>query len=233
VKGNRDFYGNDKIDILLVNDSKGLDDADQYIRSYRMGEFSRVAFLADVAAENPMWQLGQHGWGYVVIDADGNLQGIDVRADRLGSLLAESTGISAATSVKAEFASSLIEATDITKIQDFIPETVKTRLTVTLELQEGWHVYGPEENNPTPTVVKVAYDSRFKIGEAQLPKASPAAGGKTTINGPVEITFDVEIPKGTPIGHHLVHGTIKFMTCNKEKCRRPQTVRWKADVMLE
>jgi len=101
-------------------------------------------------------------------------------------------------------------------------------LTVTLAIDNGWHLYGPNPDAEfvKPSNVSVAPNDAFKIGEVHLPssKAYRDPVLQQTLNvyeGDVEFTVPVSVHKDAEIGPSELAITVNTQACDNERCLQP------------
>ena len=236
VKGHIDYFGKDNISVLLLNNTGDEDtaDANDILETYQMQEYPRVQMEWEECAQQLMAEFGQFGWGYVVIGADGNLLGVNVESDNLGALLAKGVEQAAPVPVEHPVQAKFTDVEEPTDFSDSIltEEKRTASLNVTIHLPEGWYVYGPDTEKEVPTELTIRHSAGFVFGVPTFSEGRSTADGATHLDGPVKITIPVEIPKGTPIGHHFVHGTVRFQASNEEQSQPETELTWAADCFL-
>ena len=231
MKGAIDYLGSDKFDILLVNDEHTgkRERADVFIERSGMQADPRVHSDTKWHRRKVFAETGQLSWGYTVIGPDGNLVGVNLYAHQLYPALEKAIGADTGDDESGFKLTAKVKSSVKFGFARKLKEDRKTVLTVKLDLPDGFHVYGPGAKNPAPTALKIAYAPGLKIGEPVFPEGKPGHDGAVRLEGPVTIKVPVTLPKGMPIGHHVVHGTLQFMACNAERCLPVQTRTWMAD----
>jgi hypothetical protein len=241
VQGNIDYFGKDRLTYLLYDCGGTSPDtvraSEERLATYDMRGFDVVRTDFDRAGIELSEMFGHFGYGAMVIDANGNLRGANLHGDQVFMLLRQ-----------------LLEPNATGDEDDAPTFRVRTRLTVTqkprvgfdisrnlprpmlatvlveLQLPDGYHVYGTADTNPTPTVLTVGYSRGMQVGKPELQDAVEVGAGVQHAKGPVRFRVPIELPKGTPIGQYVIHGTLRFMACDAEKCLPPTEVKWHAVV---
>ena len=231
MQGIIDYYGDDAVCALLVNDSgdERAKAADEYIERYGMDEYPRVRMETEACGRKLLSELGQFGWGYVVVGADGKLHGVNLHSTELEAAVASGLGIDPDEEEPFHATARVIDRKggSLFNLSERMKKPLHATVEVTLTLPEGWYVRGAVAPDAVPTSVEVGYPGCFEFGEAKLPSGTPAPGGGERLFGPVRITVPMTVPKGTPIGKFLIHGTVRAMACNADRCLPPMEIPWK------
>lgn len=243
MKGLINQYGEDKLAYVLLNvggnTPRDVKRADERIATYGMQGFPRVRPDYDEARRLLPSAFAQFGYGYFVMDAAGRLTATGLLGKRLEKHLAELLGPEPLEADEANPASQLrLQAKVCDKqgghegrdVSYRLPTDLTCEIAIDLVLPEGYHVYGTSKANPTPTEVRVAYSAGMKLGTARLHNAEGDASGIQTVSDRALLRVPVTIPKGTPIGSYLAHGTVRFMACNDEGCLPPIELPWSVKI---
>ena len=242
MQGNIDYFGKDRLAYLLY-DCGGTSTADvtaseERLRTYGMRDFDVVRTDFDAAGRELPALFGHFGYGAMVIDAAGKLRGANLHGDQVFALLRQLLEPAADTDEdEAAEASRLLVRTSVDVKQRgrtglSISKTLTRPMTATvvieLQLPEGYHVYGMAAGNPTPTTVAVRYAAGVTTGQPEMQNLKDVGDGVQHAHGPVRIQVPVELPKDTPVGQYVVHGTLRFMACNDSQCLPPIERKWHA-----
>lgn len=242
MKGNIDYFGKDRLSYLLY-DCGGADAADvsaseERLATYGMRDFDVVRTDFATAGRELPARFGHFGYGAMVIDAAGNLRGANLHGPQVFALLQRLLDPAAASADKDEGAATALRARTKVAVKErgrvglSVSKTLTRPMTATIEIElqlpEGYHVYGTAASNPTPTTVVVRYGAGVTVGEPQMLELQDVGDGVQHAKGPVRIHVPVELPKDTPIGEYVVHGTVRFMACNEQQCLPPSSVKWHA-----
>ncbi len=237
MKGNTNYFGDDRLSYILLNVDKGhakrdQDAADERINAYGMQKFSRVHSTEDMRRIMPQL-FGQFGYGYVVIDPKGRLRGSGLHAPEVASLLSEIFLEPKGTPGEEPVVTCKIEDRKGGRKGLFdVSKTLSLDLTATLivelDLPDGYHVYGSGPANPEPTKLTMEYAAGLETGPPEILNIKGKAEGIQHAEGPVRIAVPVRVPKGTAIGEYPLHGKLRFMACNKDHCLPPMELRWRA-----
>jgi thiol:disulfide interchange protein DsbD len=116
----------------------------------------------------------------------------------------------------------------------------KLTAVVTAAIDEGWHVYAPDEANVGPrpvelTIVKspvFAAAGKFEAPEPE--REMDEAFGQITASYTDEATFrlPVAVAAAAPGGPHALEIDISFQACDGNICLPPKAVRVKASVTV-
>jgi uncharacterized protein YyaL (SSP411 family) len=97
---------------------------------------------------------------------------------------------------------------------------------VTLEMEDGWHVYGPARQGGmyTPTDFRLSGDEQLRLGGVEYPPAEDMELGDARV--PVyhgQTRFDVEIrtDKAASPGEHEARLTVRYQPCRDMRCLEP------------
>ena len=230
MKGTQNKNGADNLEILLINNGghgkRTIKSAQMRVERYGMERYPRIRFDSDQFDSEVAAAFGQYSYGKVVINKEGILVGINVRGNEFTTLVEESCGTVAPEFPLEGFALKA-KAVDLSGGTGGIFDTsdkLKTDLTGNIELQvklpKGWHVSGGAGDAPQ---VSVAYSGAAEVGPLQAWKPS-----EENPNPPLRLTL--KLPKDTPIGRYLIHGTIGFVACDDDGCLPPVELPW--DVVL-
>ncbi len=246
MQGNIDYFGKDKLAYLLY-DCGGTSPGDvtaseERLTTYGMRGFDVVRTDMDTSARELPALFGHFGYGAMVIDAAGNLRGANLHGEQVFALLQQllepataadgkedgeeddaSTrlGVRTKVDVKQRGRTGLSVSKTLTR-----PMTATVRIE--LQLPDGYHVYGMTAGNPTPTTVAVRYAAGVTAGTPEIQNLKDVGDGVQHAHGPVRIHVPVELPAGTPIGQYVVHGTVRFMACDAQRCLPPTELKWHA-----
>jgi hypothetical protein len=242
VQGNIDYFGKDRLTYLLY-DCGGTSPADvtaseERLRTYGMRDFDVVRTDFDAAGRELPALFGHFGYGAMVIDAAGNLRGANLHGDQVFALLQQLLEPGAeAEADEDDPATRLRVRTKVNvkqrgraglSVSKALTQPMTATVVIELQLPEGYHVYGMAAGNPTPTTVAVRYAAGVTAGQPEMQNLQDVGDGVQHAKGPVRIHVPVELPKGTPIGQYVVHGTLRFMACNDSQCLPPIERRWHA-----
>lgn len=243
MQGNIDYFGKEKVAYLLY-DCGGTSPADvtaseERLRTYGMRDFDVVRTEFDASALELPAKFGHFGYGAMVIDAKGNLCGANLHGDTVFALLqrllepAAEPGEDAAEDPSQQLrVRTTVDVKQRGRVGLSISKTLTRPMTATvvveLQLPAGYHVYGMAAGNPTPTTVSVRYAAGVTVGQPEMQGLQDVGDGVQQASGPVRIHVPVELPKGTPVGQYVVHGTLRFMACNASQCLPPIERKWHA-----
>jgi hypothetical protein len=260
VKGSIDYYGSDRLACLLWNcggsQNGEAERADERVKTYGMQAMPRVRVEFDEFARESQRLFGQHGYGSIVIGADGSLLAANVHGAELGKVLAAAFGDAASEgeSVAGELGDDKAddsdtgdsdagpfqikaEIRDVTSgrpgfnIAHHLTRDMEATLVIELKLPEGYHAYGAGPQNPEPTKVEVVYAAGVVLDAPVIQGVQGSADGVQHVPGPVRIHLPIKVPKGTAIGNYLVHGKVRFMACNDQGCLPATELRWQVNVV--
>lgn len=242
MKGNIDYFGKDRLSYLLY-DCGGSDAADvpaseERLAAYGMGGFDVVRTDFGTMGRELPARFGHFGYGSMVIDANGNLRGANLHGQQVFALLQQLLDPAAASDDKDEGGATALRARTKVTVKErgrvglSVSKTLTRPMTATIEIElqlpEGYHVYGSAASNPTPTAVAVRYSAGVAVAQAEMQGLQDVGDGVQHATGPVHIHLPVELPKGTPVGEYVVHGTVRFMACNEQQCLPPTELKWHA-----
>lgn len=244
MKGNIDYFGKDRLSYLLY-DCGGSTAADVRASTERLTTYGMAGFdvvrtdFATSGRELPAL-FGHFGYGAMVIDAAGNLRGANLHGPEVFALLKELLEPAAAADDDEEDAATALRVhTKVTETQrgrvglsisNTLTRPMLATIEIELQLPEGYHVYGTAVTNPTPTVTEVRYCAGVAVGQPVVQGLEDMGEGVQHAKGPVRIHVPVELPKGTPVGQYVVHGTVRFMACDAQRCLPPTELKWHAVV---
>ncbi len=113
-------------------------------------------------------------------------------------------------------------------------------LAVTATIQEGWHVYGPEElpNGPRPLRITVAAGQPFTAGKLEAPEPDrelDSAFNQVTAFYSKTTTFrlPVTVAAGTSPGPREIALEIRFQACDGRICLPGRTTKLSVPVTVE
>ncbi|MFT7619947.1 MAG: hypothetical protein ACI97A_003604 [Planctomycetota bacterium] len=229
MKGATNYLGSDKFNVLLINDKHNSGkNADHLIDRYKMHGHTRVRMKNAACAKQLLSQFGHFSWGYIVIAADGTLVAINALAHELKPALERAVGVE--TKKKGAFSFfATISAGMPVMGNPLLKKDRKATLTVTVMIPKGWHVNGHEKGGAVPITFNVKYPEGFLVGKPVFSKGRPGPDGKLRHSGSIKITVPAVFPKGTPIGHHVLHGDIQFLASDEEAKQTQTTLKWFAD----
>lgn len=242
MQGNIDYFGKDKLAYLLY-DCGGTSPGDvtaseERLRTYGMRGFDVVRTDFEVMGRELPALFGHFGYGAMVIDAAGNLRGANLHGDQVFALLRQLLEPAAeADEDEDDPATRLRVRTKVDvkqrgraglSVSKTLTQPMTATVVIELQLPAGYHVYGMAAGNPTPTTVAVRYAAGVTAGQPEMQNLQDVGDGVQHAKGPVRIHLPVELPKGTPIGQYVVHGTVRFMACNDSQCLPPIERRWHA-----
>lgn len=242
MQGNIDYFGKDKLAYLLY-DCGGTSPGDvtaseERLRTYGMRGFDVVRTDFEVMGRELPALFGHFGYGAMVIDAAGNLRGANLHGDQVFALLRQLLEPAAeADEDEDDPATRLRVRTKVDvkqrgraglSVSKSLTQPMTATVVIELQLPEGYHVYGMAAGNPTPTTVAVRYAAGVTAGQPEMQNLQDVGDGVQHAKGPVRIHVPVELPKGTPVGQYVVHGTLRFMACNDSQCLPPIERRWHA-----
>jgi len=114
-------------------------------------------------------------------------------------------------------------------------ETVKLILTV--DVVDGWHVYGSLEEHSFPTTVELGSSGGLrKHGDAVVPGGEPHLLGPDTsywLAGTFTIEQQLAVPEAQPLGSVEVGGKLHFMPCDESSCLNPTALDFTAPLLIE
>ncbi len=116
----------------------------------------------------------------------------------------------------------------------------KLTAVVTAAIDEGWHVYAPDEANVGPrpvelTIVKnPVFTAAGKFDAPEPEREMDEAFGQITASYTDEATFrlPVTVAAGASAGTHALEIDISFQACDGNICLPPKAVRVKATVTV-
>lgn len=241
MKGNIDYFGKDRLSYLLY-DCGGATAADarasnERLATYGMDGFDVVRTDMTTSGRELAALFGHFGYGAMVIDAAGNLRGANLHGPEVFALLKELLEPAATDDDEEDATTALRVRTKVVEkqrgrvglsISNTLTRPMLATIEVELQLPEGFHVYGSAATNPTPTVTVVRYCAGVAVGKPELQGQQDMGEGVQHAKGPVRIHVPVELPKGTPVGQYVVHGTVRFMACDAQRCLPPTQLKWHA-----
>ena len=238
MKGVTDFYGRDRLSFVLWNNAgnsaREAAAADDCIERYGMEAFPRVRSEPDEFSQFATGGLGHFGYGYMVIDAQGVLRGVNLYRDEVTALLAECLGEEAVDepgddfSVETALKDKQGGRSGLFDVSNRLSTDLTATLTVELSLPDGWHVYGPDAANPEPTRLEIVHDGGLEFGAPVFVGGS--GSGPEKLFGPVKIELPVTAKAGKPLGYYFVHGKLRFMACDAAQCLPPMDLPWHATI---
>lgn len=227
----REYYGEDKLGIILVNreggEKRSDERAEDCIQRYGMEGVPRVPFGREEYIRHVAGNFSQFGYGKFVIDAEGILRGIDLRGQELHDVLDQACGKKSGLDLEG-FKLEFKTRTDRSgrpgmNLSDYLTERHEARLMLKLTLPEGWHIGSLTTESLTPTEVSVKEVPGLTIGE---PKVMEGEAWSDV----VKIVFPISAEKGLVIGKYLITGRLKFVACNEDGCLPPVDVPWKTSL---
>ncbi|MCU0864441.1 MAG: protein-disulfide reductase DsbD N-terminal domain-containing protein [Planctomycetes bacterium] len=242
MQGNIDYFGKDRLAYLLY-DCGGTSPADvtaseERLRTYGMRDFDVVRTDFDASGRELPALFGHFGYGAMVIDAAGNLRGANLHGDQVFAVLKQLLELADETDEgEADEAARLLVRTSVDVkqrgrtglgISNTLTRPMTATVVIELQLPEGYHVYGMAAGNPTPTTVAIRYAAGVTAGPPEMQNLKDVGDGVQHAQGPVRIHVPVELPKGTPVGQYVVHGTVRFMACDARQCLPPTELKWHA-----
>lgn len=218
MKGIIDYYGGQDVGVLLINDAghseRQVKRANEYITRYGMQKYPRVRMEYEESRRLMLETFGQFNWGYIVIDSEGILRGVNIGGgNRLDHLLSKVLGPGPSSRPGCAVSTSLVERKggSLFSPSGKTTKSITAKIKVTLTAPEGWTVGGGADSNPLPTRLSVKHTTGPVAGAPAVPAGKVGSDGASWLPSPVEITVPVEVPIGTPIGKHLVHGTLRYV----------------------
>ncbi|MBI5852712.1 MAG: thioredoxin family protein [Planctomycetes bacterium] len=99
-------------------------------------------------------------------------------------------------------------------------------LVVTLDVDDGWHVYGSKETQSPRTALRLSDTGELRVvGDPKVPPGIPkTAAGDThfELKGKVLLKQTLKVPAALGAGAQTVRGTASFMVCDETMCLPPQ-----------
>ncbi len=92
------------------------------------------------------------------------------------------------------------------------------------EIEDGYHLYGPEEPYPSRTEVSVSGED-LEVGEASYPPVETrelsGLGTYDLFEGTIAIRIPVKLSDSGTAGEHLVKATVNYQVCTDFACSAP------------
>jgi DsbC/DsbD-like thiol-disulfide interchange protein len=97
-------------------------------------------------------------------------------------------------------------------------------LKVTIDVPDGYHIYGPKDKSGVPTAIAVSVPAGYKASVAYPPaKVSQVLGEKSEVyTGKISVPVKITVPKGAK-GKATFKLTVTTQACNDRSCLMPQT----------
>jgi DsbC/DsbD-like thiol-disulfide interchange protein len=116
----------------------------------------------------------------------------------------------------------------------------KLTAVVTAKIDEGWHVYAPEEANVGPRPVEFVivknpvFTAAGKFVAPEPEREMDQAFGQITASYTDEATFrlPVAVAAGAAAGPHVIEIDVSFQACDGNICLPPKAARVKANVTV-
>ncbi len=97
-------------------------------------------------------------------------------------------------------------------------------VAVVVDIEEGYHLYGPEEPEPSRTEVSVSGDN-IKVGEPSFPptvtRDLSGLGTYALYEGSVAIRIPVTFSKDAVTGEHSIRADVRYQICTDFACSAP------------
>ena len=97
-------------------------------------------------------------------------------------------------------------------------------VAVVVDIEEGYHLYGPEEPEPSRTEVAVSGDN-VKVGEPSFPPAVTrdlsGLGTYDLYEGSVAIRIPVTLSADAVTGEHSIRADVGYQICTDFACSAP------------
>ena len=98
------------------------------------------------------------------------------------------------------------------------------KVALVAEIEEGYHLYGPEEPYPSRTEVSVSGEN-LEVGEASYPSVETrelsGLGTYDLYEGSIAIRFPVKLNDSGAAGRHTVKATVNYQVCTDFACSAP------------
>lgn len=230
MKGVREYHGNEKVALILVNngghDRRTIARADDYVKRYGVDDAPRVRFDEAQFASQVVATFGHRSYGQIVIDEKGTLLGVNVIEPLLEGLVASACSAGDPLAGLEGFALNVAVGRPrggrgLFNLSETLPKDVTGTITVSLTIPEGWYV--SRANGPTK--LHVDYAGALETGAPVMKDADRARH-----TGSIRFDLPVTAKQGTPIGRYLIFGHLQFVACNAEGCLPPLEVPWKVVV---
>ena len=235
MQGALDFYGDDKLATILINtdsiSEQSTADADRAIERYGMEGIPRVQMEGQECNDQLTAQLGQFGWGWIVIAADGTLLGNNVHLGQLPEMLDRAVGRERGRPDGISVEATVAPPEDYT-IRDHIQSDKTASITLHVHLPEGWHVAADANEGGAPVAVSVDYAGQLVAGKAQRLHTRAGVAGQPATGGHVAVMVPLDVPKGTRVGEQLIHGVIRFTARDADGQLTPIAARWRAGMPI-
>lgn len=92
------------------------------------------------------------------------------------------------------------------------------------EIEDGYHLYGPEEPYPSRTEVSIS-GKNLEVGEASYPSVETrelsGLGTYDLYEGSIAIRFPVTLSDSATAGEHTVTATVNYQVCTDFACSAP------------
>jgi len=92
------------------------------------------------------------------------------------------------------------------------------------EIEDGYHLYGPEEPYPSRTEVSVSGEN-LEVGEASYPAVETrelsGLGTYDLYEGSIAIRVPVNLSESGTAGEHTVKATVNYQVCTDFACSAP------------
>ncbi|GMR22133.1 MAG: hypothetical protein BMS9Abin37_0461 [Acidobacteriota bacterium] len=92
------------------------------------------------------------------------------------------------------------------------------------EIEDGYHLYGPEEPYPSRTEVSVSGEN-LEVGEASYPPAETrelsGLGKYDLYEGSIAIRFPIKLSDSGTASEHTVKATVNYQVCTDFACSAP------------
>jgi len=98
------------------------------------------------------------------------------------------------------------------------------KVALVAEIEEGYHLYGPEEPYPSGTEVSVSGEN-LEVGEASYPSVETrelsGLGTYDLFEGTIAIRIPVKLSETGIAGEHTVKATVNYQVCTDFACSAP------------
>ena len=102
--------------------------------------------------------------------------------------------------------------------------SVATKIALVAEIEEGYHLYGPEEAYPSATEVSVEGE-HLEFGEPAYPPVEKrelsGLGTYDLFEGSIAIQIPVNLSDAGTAGEHVFKATVNYQVCTDYACSAP------------
>lgn len=102
------------------------------------------------------------------------------------------------------------------------------KVIMTLNIQQGWHIYAPTGDNESQGMIETKVKFRLPEGmtlkgDPRLPKAHRQGSFEIYEGNNIQWQWLVQSRAAVRSGEYIIHGEIRYQTCNHDVCFPPHT----------